>query len=36
MRRAGGEYFFKGTIKSVGIYSTPLTAGNALYLYQNQ
>jgi hypothetical protein len=31
-----GEYFFKGMIKSVGIYSTALTAGNVLYLYQNR
>ena len=31
-----GEYFFKGMIKSVGIYSTALTAGNVLYLYENR
>ncbi|MBQ9760760.1 MAG: hypothetical protein IJW16_05375 [Clostridia bacterium] len=31
-----GEIFYKGSIKQVGIYSTPLTAGNVLYLYQNQ
>ena len=31
-----GEYFFKGSITSAAMYSTPLTAGNVTYLYQNQ
>ena len=31
-----GENFFLGKIKRVSIYSDPLTAGNALYLFQNR
>lgn len=31
-----GEYFFGGAILYAAIYSTPVTAGNVTYLYQNQ